>query len=510
MRQGRACAGRPIAPERLRLYAFLTSACYEEHEAYFPTTSARYLEYAYFRESSPQEVLGFWENTLGLVRRGAAPAEMGLYVHWPFCVSRCSFCFCSMRVPGGGAEAAGYLRGLVEEMRFFSPVLRGAPLRSVYIGGGTPTHISCGQLDVLFGAIRGSFTVAPDAEVYIESSPATLTPAKMERLRRLGVTRVTLGVQSLDQRVLEAANRPQSLAGAEKAFRLIADKGDVLADVDLMLGLQGQSEASFLRDFIRVLRWGPHDLRVYAFDPRRSTAFARSGKTLSAGKRREERDLADVLDQIAAMSGYRNASLDLDDPACLCTITRQCNRARSQGASVLGIGPSAVSHAFGSAWYYQPFRRGEVWGPPSYAALESPVEEEMRGYCIRHLATYGGVAFRGFRGLFGRELRDVGQVWRALEDLEASGKVHIGDEGVASLMRGDRADMLVHLKHLYSGRVVSAMLKASGRTPSDFAAAGGRERAGVLAKVADKRTPAILRMYYDAERPRPVPGGARP
>jgi oxygen-independent coproporphyrinogen-3 oxidase len=140
----------------------------------------------------------------------SAVAEFNLYVHLPFCEMTCPFCPYERHVidgSNGGVET--YLRALTGEMDLVSPHLRKASVRSLYVGGGTATVLSERQLEVLFEQLRRHFSFAADALVCVETSPNALiqSPAKIGLLQRLGVRRVSVGVQTLSETALRSEGR---------------------------------------------------------------------------------------------------------------------------------------------------------------------------------------------------------------------------------------------------------------------------------------------------------------
>ncbi|MFA5139930.1 MAG: radical SAM protein [Elusimicrobiota bacterium] len=424
-----------IKPEDLRLYKRLADFCWDDY--YFPM-DGQFQNYTYFPPATPEQVRSCWKRTLRLIREGRAPREVGLYVHWPFCPSQCSYCFCSMRVPKSRKETADYAAGLKGEMDSFRDVFDGFKLTSLWFGGGTPTFMDEDTLDGLLGHARRCFALEPGAEIYVEASPATLSPGKMDVLLRHGVNRITLGIQSRDESV-PMNRRGQDAAAVERAASLVFGRGMVV-DFDLMMGLQGQSELSFLRDLAWALRKKPDVLHLFAFDPRPQTLFSKSGK--EPGPRRDLHRLMALADRAVRGAGYGTSRLDPKTLEPHRLEEKQDSAVRRLGASVLGIGNSALSHAFGSAWYYHPLRSN------AFRLMPSPLDEEMRGFALRHLSLFGRLPKRPFDpGLSG-----------ALRDLEAAGHLR-SERGALVYTRRDPVEKAIVLKHLYSRKVREALAR---------------------------------------------------
>lgn len=486
-----------ISPDRLRLYTFLSTFCWDDY--YFPMDGP-FQNYTYFPKAPLSTVRECWKTTLKLVREGRAPGEVGVYVHWPFCLSRCSYCFCSMRVPRSGAETARYAEALEAEIRALSPLFERTPVGSLWLGGGTPTFMSEDALDRLLGRLRSAFHLEPGAQVYVEASPATLTPEKVGVLLRHGVNRITLGLQSLDGAVASATGRIlQTREAAERAFGLVSGKG-MLVDVDLMMGLEGQSKLSFLKDLAWVLRKKPDALHLFAFDPRPQTLFRARGGLQPPRMREELRVLMDLADRAVRAGGYRVSRLDQKTLAPDCPEERQDSAVRRLGASVLGLGASAISHAFGSAWYCHPLAGGSPAAAlGDFRLMRTGLDEEARGFALRHLALFGRLDESAFEGLFGRSPLEAPGLGRALLDLGEHGVLR-REKGAFVYAGRDPVERSVLLKHLYSPRAIAGLLKGRAGAFRRFAAAHG-DAGGWPKAVTDKiEGRNLFRVYFREQK----------
>ncbi|MFH2204039.1 MAG: radical SAM protein [Elusimicrobiota bacterium] len=473
-----------------RLREYLSTFCFDDY--YFPMDGP-FQNYTYFPSASLDEVRACWKKTVRLMRAGKAPRDLGIYIHWPFCAARCAFCFCSMKTPGSRKEVQRQLDALRREMDAFRGIFDKTLFTSLWIGGGTPTFMGDADLDALLGRVRDSFAFTEDAQIYVESSPATLTRTKADILARHGVNRITLGVQSRDAKVLRAAGRRgQSRAVVDRAFALAAERG-LFIDLDLMFGLEGQSRVSFVRDLVWALKRRPQALHLYAFDPKPQTGYVRAGKRRLAGGRERLRILMEIADRLARGAGYRMSRLD---PATLmpdCPEERQDSAVRRQGASVIGFGPSAISHAFGGAWYCHPLvgRGGRAGGIPPFRLLPSGLDEEMRGYALRNLALFGRIAVKNFYSRFGVEPLRARGVGGALQELAASGRLRVDRKSIVYAGR-DPVERGITLKRLYSPRLLGALMR--GRRREFTAYAKGRNGAAAIADKMEDRS--LFRAYF--------------
>lgn len=186
------------------------------------------------------------------VWRGEPLERLFCYVHVPFCNQRCSFCNLFTYVPAGTSPAAAYVDALGREARAYARALPDARFARLYLGGGTPTFLTADELRSLARALRDGLGLDPArAQGCVEASPETLDAEKVDALRDLGFSRLSLGVQSLDPRELHHVNRRFDPKAHDDAARLVARAGFRRFNVDLIYGLPGQTAASWLSS----LRW---------------------------------------------------------------------------------------------------------------------------------------------------------------------------------------------------------------------------------------------------------------
>lgn len=216
---------------------------------------------------------------------GSPSVEPGysLYLHIPFCKTLCSFCYYTV-LPGRGIEQSDrYLDYLLREMDHYVPVLGGGRCESVYIGGGTPTSLNEVQLERLLQAIRHRFQPAEGAEITIEAAPGTLTRGKLMLLKACGVTRLSYGIQTLDEALLATMNRHYRVAEAEQE---LTDALDIIGNVnvDTMYGFDGEPDDALAQTLERFHAMGVPSLSIYALDSQRT----RKGKSLFGPPRDEQ------------------------------------------------------------------------------------------------------------------------------------------------------------------------------------------------------------------------------
>lgn len=170
----------------------------------------------------------------------------GIYVHVPFCASRCGYCDFNTYTPAelGGANPDGFLAGLRTELRLAAAQLGSPPaVDTVFVGGGTPSLLGGAGLAVVLAAIREHFVLAPDAEVTTEANPESTSPEFFAQLRAAGFTRVSLGMQSTAAHVLAVLDRVHSPGRALDAAREASAAGFAHVNLDLIYGTPGRATA---------------------------------------------------------------------------------------------------------------------------------------------------------------------------------------------------------------------------------------------------------------------------
>jgi oxygen-independent coproporphyrinogen III oxidase len=205
-------------------------------------------------------------------RPTSMPAQLRLYVHVPFCRYHCTFCYFAVRAGADAATRRTYVDALVRELEWIVP---GTPLSQLFVGGGTPTALEPELLDAVLATIADRTTALADPVHTVETSPETITAAHLDVLRARGVRRISMGIQSLDEEVLDAVHRRHGAEEALAACSLIVDAGFIL-NVDLIYGLPGQTEAMLLRDLHAIARRGVPAVTLYSLRSNERTAVSRA------------------------------------------------------------------------------------------------------------------------------------------------------------------------------------------------------------------------------------------
>jgi oxygen-independent coproporphyrinogen-3 oxidase len=198
-----------------------------------------------------------------------------LYLHIPFCSRRCPYCDFAVQV-GGLEPQEPYVEALLAEVRWLAQAgLAPLPLRTVYLGGGTPSLLRPALLERLLEAVADGFGLEPDAEVTLEVNPEGVSAELTRTWRSCGINRISLGVQSLDDPTLRWLGRSHDSAQAELAIRAVAKAGFSNLSCDLIYAIPGQSSAAFEQGLRTVLQYHPQHLSCYELTVEKGTSLFR-------------------------------------------------------------------------------------------------------------------------------------------------------------------------------------------------------------------------------------------
>ena len=384
-----------------------------------------------------------------LARESPSSGPLGLYAHIPFCDERCSFCYYLSQANPEPSGIESYLDCLKLELQHLAAtaVLRERELSFLYFGGGTPSLLSADQIRRLMGHVEASFGRSADAEVTFECAPRTADLERLKALRECGVTRLSLGIQQLNDAVLQLNGRVHSVHDVETAVERVQSVGFDVVNLDLIVGLVGETDETFFHSLERVIAMGAESVTMYQLEIPFNTPLAntiRKGreplKVPSWGVKR--RRLAAAFHELER-AGYtvRSAYAAVRDPQRHRFVYQE---AQYRGAELLGIGASAFSYVGGvhhqniasTGRYRASVNGGDL---PLYRAHTlSPEEQVVREFALQ--LKLGGCDTQYFRdrfdvdvlGLFSKPLatfRDMGWVETTAERIALTR---------AGLLRADR------------------------------------------------------------------------
>jgi len=201
----------------------------------------------------------------------------GIYVHVPFCATRCGYCDFNTYTAGelGGATPDGWLAALRIELGRAAAAVGPVPVDTVFVGGGTPSLLGAHRLAEVLGAVRTSFPLAAGAEITTEANPESTSPDFFAAIREAGYTRVSLGMQSVSPQVLAVLDRSHSPGRAGAAAREARAAGFEHVNLDLIYGTPGESDADLCDSLDAALAAGVDHISAYALVVEDGTALAR-------------------------------------------------------------------------------------------------------------------------------------------------------------------------------------------------------------------------------------------
>ncbi|MEI6846174.1 MAG: radical SAM family heme chaperone HemW, partial [Candidatus Firestonebacteria bacterium] len=190
-----------------------------------------------------------------------APAAAGLYVHIPFCLSKCSYCdFNSYPIEGFQEQLPSYTEALLKELKLRAGNI---PVKTIFVGGGTPTVLPDAELEKILQGIFKNARILKSAEFTVEANPGTLTPEKLKLLLRSGVNRLSVGMQSTDDRILKLFCRPHNYKDFLESYKKARTAGFKNINIDLIFGAPGQTFPGLKKDLERVVALRPEHISIY-------------------------------------------------------------------------------------------------------------------------------------------------------------------------------------------------------------------------------------------------------
>jgi len=233
--------------------------------------------------------------------RFTALPPLSLYVHIPWCIRKCPYCDFNSHAAGDDLPEDAYVDALIADLEAALPGIWGRKVATVFIGGGTPSLFSAASIERLLSAVRARVPLSPDAEITLEANPGTFERAKFAGFFAAGVNRLSLGVQSFDDRFLRALGRVHDADEARRAAEAaLAIVGNV--NLDLMFALPQQSVDDARRDVAAALAFAPPHLSFYQLTLEPNTLFHRYPPPLPDDE--AAADIEDAVLEALDVAGY--------------------------------------------------------------------------------------------------------------------------------------------------------------------------------------------------------------
>src|SRR3954471_17733151 len=385
----------------------------------------------------------------------AAPAPgtpLGLYLHIPFCRKRCKFCYFRVYTDKNAKDIEVYLDALLKEVSLLArtPAVGDRPLHFVYFGGGTPSYLSATQLRGLMSTLKDTLSWDLAEEVTFECEPGTLQQHKLETLRDMGVTRLSLGVENFKPEILQYNGRAHLDDEIYRAYGWARELGFPQINIDLIAGMVGEDWDNWKRCVEKTIAIGPDCVTIYQMELPYNTVFSQQLRVI--GNDEPQFGVADwptkrawvryAFDELQA-AGYAvsSATTVVKDPAKTRFVYRE---ALWRGADMFGTGVASFGHVNGvhvqnvDTWeqYIEKLNAGEL---PLGRAFPTTERDRLIREVVLLLKT-GHLDVDYFRNKYGVDIRD--EFRAAFDKLQGEGWLTVTGEDVdcspEGLMQIDR------------------------------------------------------------------------
>jgi oxygen-independent coproporphyrinogen-3 oxidase len=265
----------------------------------------------------------------------------GIYIHIPFCKQACYYC--DFHFSTNLDKQTEMLAGLRAELALQREYLQGEVVETIYLGGGTPSLLSVRELDSLFQSIHKNYPVHPNAEITLEANPDDLSIQKLHDMRTVGINRLSIGIQSFDDKVLTSLHRVHDSHLAKRSIEDAYGAGFTNISIDLIYAIPGQDDELWKNSITQALLFEPQHISSYALTVEERTVF---GKRAAQGKfaALDDDNAATQLQLLVEMLSEKNYAQYEVSNFCLPGFMSQHNSNYWRSKPYLGIGPSAHSY----------------------------------------------------------------------------------------------------------------------------------------------------------------------
>jgi oxygen-independent coproporphyrinogen III oxidase len=329
----------------------------------------------------------------------------GIYFHIPFCKQACHYC--DFHFSTSLTHQDDMIAAMRDELVLRKEYLLQRPIETIYFGGGTPSILSTVHLESLFQTLNKHYPISPGAEITLEANPDDLTREKLEYWKKLGINRLSIGVQTFPDSLLMQLNRAHQAYQAIDAIGLARDSGFRNVSLDLIYALPGSTTAHLETDIQQALELAPQHISIYGLTIEEKTAFGqwfRKGKLKTVSEKEEVSQFELLMDQLPR-AGYEQYEIS--------NFAKEGFQARHnsnywKGEWYLGIGPSA--HSFqetsrqfnipNNAQYVASLKEGKI--PATVEQLSST--NQINEYLFTRLRTKWGIDLSELKSLWGYDL----------------------------------------------------------------------------------------------------------
>lgn len=333
--------------------------------------------------------------------------SIGLYIHIPFCKSKCAYCdfnsYINLKL------IPIYLHCLQEEMKYYRH--KNFNIKTVYIGGGTPTILSLKKLEILLNSIKTNFDLSHVKEFTIEANPGTLTEEKLLLLKSFGVNRLSIGLQASQDKLLKVMNRIHTKAEFEKNFKIARKVGFDNINIDIIFGLPYQSRKDFKNTLKYLVKLSPEHISSYSLSVEEGTKFydLLKKEKLPLPTEEEERAMYHFAVNFLKKSGYEHYEIS--------NFSKQNRRSIHNmiywnDESYLGLGAGSHSYIKNKRFcnieslkgYIKAVISGRI---PLYNIERLSKKDHQSEFCFMRLRLIEGLEKSDFYLEFGKDIHDV-------------------------------------------------------------------------------------------------------
>ncbi len=334
----------------------------------------------------------------------------GIYIHIPFCKQRCSYCAFYSTTLYNIRER--YVDALCKEIAMRKEYAGGAPIETIYLGGGTPSTLSMEQLKRICDTVYAAYQVSPTAEVTIECNPDDLTPEFLTQLKQLPFNRISMGVQSFNDTQLKRLGRRHNADKARQAIRNAREAGYDNISIDLIFALPGSTIAEWEHDLESAIALRPDHLSAYNLTYEEGTPMHRALERGDFTELSEEENIAQFQILISRLkeAGYRHYEI-----SNFALPGRESRHNSSYWNDTPYIGCGAAAHSYNGTsrqWNIadiQEYIKGIESNNPNFEIEELTEEERYNDTILTRLRTAEGIPLEWMKKKFGKRLNDYMQ-----------------------------------------------------------------------------------------------------
>ena len=353
---------------------------------------------------------------------------LGIYIHVPFCRSKCQYCDFYSLTAKDDRLMDGYLHAICAHIKESGQLAPGYKVDTIYFGGGTPSFFGADGMATILTAIRRNFDVDSSAEITFEANPDSVSDKLLNRLRAEGFNRVSLGVQCDDDEILKKIGRPHDYAQAVSAAQRIRKAGFRNLSIDLMYGLPNQTLSGWKDTLERVLTMNPEHISCYGLKLEEGTPMYEYRDFLNLPDDDMQADMYLAAVEILRSKGFRQ--YEISNFARKGLYSRH-NMKYWTGGEYLGFGPNASSDFAGKRFTIIRDLQGYIDGIKNGGEVlqdieEIPIRERAGEYLMMRLRTSAGIIKEEYERQF---LLPFGPIEEALEKCRSFGHAARNDEG---------------------------------------------------------------------------------